>query len=1710
MGKTLFSTSFRLLYWAGLIGLSVGAQAQTTYYVSSSGSDSNNGRSTEAPFQTLFKVNSLTLQPGDQVLFRRGETFRGTLQVRQSGTSAQPIVIDAYGSGTKPVVAASLPISNWSSIGGNVWQADASVLGSQVTGVYRNGAILPLGRYPNLDVPNRGYMTIQSHNGHTQLTGKETLPTNFVGGELVDRPVQWIINRSTITQQSGNTLTVNHPNSYDFGDNWGYFIQNHPATLDQPGEWYYNPGNKTLRLYSVDNPNGQAITATAFAYGVSLSGVSNVTVRNLTITQTVNTGVLIENGSAITLTGNDITSSGEDGLIARGSGNTILIENNLIEEVNNNGVSVSGYQNFVFRGNTLRRVGLTPGRGKDGDGTYIGFNTVNTDRVTIDNNVVDQIGYNGINFISSTTVQRNRVSNFCLTKSDGGGLYIWNGNRQSMSNVRILSNIVFNGIGAPEGTPGGAYSGANGIFLDDCTTNVEVRDNTVFNCHGLGFFLHGAITAQFTNNTSFNSGEAQFALNSRNGGCSPRDNLIQNNILVSRTADQLVTKYESHLNDLTSFGQFDNNVYARPFNDEFKIRAVSNPGSGVTGADLSLSEWQSRYGKDPNSRNSPLTYKPFATTGNGVFKLNNTFGSTNEGWDTYSPYGNGRATWDNANRLDGGSLAIAFPSASGRSDSYMLASKDIGSVNQNQVYMLSFDAVASGSGKRIEVFLRQKTGSYRDLDTRSLILAGTGRQHVELSYVANASEGSAIVVFQVTEDGKTLWIDNVQVQEATRTVQNPDDFIRLEYNDTSQDKTITLSEPYRDARNTLYTSQVTLAPFTSVVLFKNNGDTPPEPPVVPLRDPENPANTVAGLDYSYYEGGWSSLPTFNSLTAVKTGIATQVDLTPRNQDDNFALQFNGYINVPTDGIYTFYTNSDDGSKLYIGTNEVVNNDGGHPEQERSGTIGLKAGKHALTVSYYEGGGGQALSVSYSGPNINKQPIPGTAFFRVGTDTPPPAVSLRDPENPANAVAGLDYGYYEGSWDALPNFALLTPTRSATATLPDISPRSRDDNFALQFNGYVNVPNDGVYTFFTNSDDGSKLFIGTNEVVNNDGGHPEQERSGTIGLKAGRHAITIPYYEGGGGQALSVSYSGPGIGKQVIPASAFFRVYTAPPPPPAVSLRDPENPVNVVSGLDYGYYEGNWNTLPNFALLTPTRSATATVADVNSRSRDDNFALQFQGYVNVPADGVYTFYTYSDDGSKLLIGTTEVVNNDGGHAEQERSGTIGLKAGKHAITIPYFEGTGGQVLTVSYSGPGIGKQVIPASAYFRVYTAPPPPPAVSLRDPENPANAVAGLDYSYYEGGWNALPNFDALAPVSTGVSSQADLNLAYRNDQFGLRFQGYVNVPTDGTYTFYTYSDDGSKLLIGTTEVVNNDGGHAEQERSGTIGLKAGKHAITIPYFEGSGGQVLSVSYSGPGINKQVIPASAYFRVSSGTPVSTGTGTGLLGEYFNNKTLTTPGVLSRTDATIDFDWGNGSPGAGVNADNFSVRWTGQVEAPVTGNYVFTTIADDGVRLWVNGVQAINDWNDHAPNTTNSASIALVAGQKYSIRIEYYENVVGAVARLRWTYPGQAQQTVPQNRLYPATINGRLAVAEEPTLQQSVVFPVPARDELTIRYVGTQPGTASVQLISAAGIPVLQAEHMVMAGVNLLKLPVREFTRGFYILKLTQGNQQRTWKVLLSE
>ena len=96
-------------------------------------------------------------------------------------------------------------------------------------------------------------------------------------------------------------------------------------------------------------------------------------------------------------------------------------------------------------------------------------------------------------------------------------------------------------------------------------------------------------------------------------------------------------------------------------------------------------------------------------------------------------------------------------------------------------------------------------------------------------------------------------------------------------------------------------------------------------------------------------------------------------------------------------------------------------------------------------------------------------------------------------------------------------------------------------------------------------------------------------------------------------------------------------------------------------------------------------------------RDLDFAVKFIGFIEVPKDGNYSFYISSDDGSALYIGNDRLINHPGTHAFSERDGTLGLKAGKHRFRLEYFQGVGAAGVSLSWSGPGIIKQIVPATA-----------------------------------------------------------------------------------------------------------------------------------------------------------------------------------------------------------------------------------------------------------------------------------------------------------------------------------------------------------------------------------------------------------------------------
>jgi hypothetical protein len=257
-------------------------------------------------------------------------------------------------------------------------------------------------------------------------------------------------------------------------------------------------------------------------------------------------------------------------------------------------------------------------------------------------------------------------------------------------------------------------------------------------------------------------------------------------------------------------------------------------------------------------------------------------------------------------------------------------------------------------------------------------------------------------------------------------------------------------------------------------------------------------------------------------------------------------------------------------------------------------------------------------------------------------------------------------------------------------------------------------------------------------------------------------------------------------------------------------------------------------------------------------------------------------------------------------------------------------------------------------------------------------------------------------------------------ETYGTRIRGYLIPPTTGDYTFWIASDDESELWLSTdynsanrsriASVVGNTGPREwnkyPSQKSTARALNAGvRYYVEALHKEGVGGDNVAVGWAKPGQStaapSEVIPGSVLAPFG-----------GVKGEYYNGTNFDTF-RLARIDAGVNFDWGSGSPDPLVNADTFSTRWTGLVRPRFSQTYTFYTSSDDGVRLWVDGQPLVNKWVEQG-TTEWSGTIALTANQDYDLRMEFFESLGGASAKLSWSSASESKAIIPFNRLSPAT------------------------------------------------------------------------------------------------
>lgn len=232
------------------------------------------------------------------------------------------------------------------------------------------------------------------------------------------------------------------------------------------------------------------------------------------------------------------------------------------------------------------------------------------------------------------------------------------------------------------------------------------------------------------------------------------------------------------------------------------------------------------------------------------------------------------------------------------------------------------------------------------------------------------------------------------------------------------------------------------------------------------------------------------------------------------------------------------------------------------------------------------------------------------------------------------------------------------------------------------------------------------------------------------------------------------------------------------------------------------------------------------------------------------------------------------------------------------------------------------------------------------------------------------------------------------SDRFSARWKLTVVPAYSEQYTFYTRTDDGIRLYVNGKRVIDQWKNMGTTEYTATVNLRAGRAVqVVMEYYEGGGPGHAELGWRSPGTPEEILSPIGSYTTNISVKSKEGWVGPVKADYFSDTKFQNK-VLSRNESVIQYNFGNGSPHSKVPKDRFTVRWTGKLQAAKTTDYTFYTITDDGVRLYLDGKQIIDEWRGMSP-TEHRATVRLEKGKTYSVVMEYVEYSGGAVAELGW-------------------------------------------------------------------------------------------------------------------
>ncbi len=471
-----------------------------------------------------------------------------------------------------------------------------------------------------------------------------------------------------------------------------------------------------------------------------------------------------------------------------------------------------------------------------------------------------------------------------------------------------------------------------------------------------------------------------------------------------------------------------------------------------------------------------------------------------------------------------------------------------------------------------------------------------------------------------------------------------------------------------------------------------------------------------------------------------------------------------------------------------------------------------------------------------------------------------------------------------------------------------------DNFSVRWRGSFDFAG-GSTTFTATADDGIRVWLDGTLIIDAWVDQPPTTYQATVDLAAGTHDVKVEYYERTLTALAQVSWPAtPPVGG--CPSGQFLAQYFA-----NTTLGGSPVATQCEAAVDYRWGAGG--------------PATGV--------GPDNFSVRWAGQFDFPG-GSTTFTATADDGIRLWVDGALLIDAWRDQSATTYQATPTVTAGTHQVQIEYYERGGDAVAQVRWTGAGTSS--CPSGQFLAQYFA-----NTTLGGSPVVSRCESTISHLWGAGG------------PDNGVGA----------DDFSVRWTGQFDFP-GGSTTFTATADDGIRLWVDGTLVIDAWLDQGTTTYQATRTLTAGSHQVRVEYYERSADAVAQAGWA-------VAPSAGTCAAGQ-----------YLAEYYATVDLTGTPAFTRCESVIAYNWRAGGPGNGLGPDGFSVRWTGRFTFP-DGQTTFTAVADDGIRVWVDGTPVIDAWVDQGATTYQQA--VTLAGGEHDVRVEYYERAGDAVAEVGW-------------------------------------------------------------------------------------------------------------------